>query len=118
MKTIRLVYIIWRGINMRCTLTQIKSIPQSDIDVDIRGVKWGDTGIEFCGCIGHEHLPDVIQTTIPSDKTTLSYINVPLNHKKFYYGHKHVMRDEWEDVLLELVNETACSNIQQIKMEF
>jgi len=23
------------------------------------------------------------------------------------------MREEWQDVLLELVNETACSNIKQ-----
>lgn len=103
---------------MRCTLTQVKSIPQSDIDVDIWGVRWGATGMEFCGCIGHNNLPDVIKTTIPSDKTTLSYIHVPLNHKRFYYGHKHVMREEWQEVLLELVNEIANSNIQQMQIEF
>lgn len=113
MKTIRIVYIIWRGINMRCTLTQVKSIPQSDIEVDIWGVRWGATGMEFCGCIGHNDLPDVIKTTIPSNKTTLSYINVPLNHVNHYFAHKNVMREEWQDILLELVNETACSNIKQ-----
>ena len=118
MKTIRLVYIIWRGINMRCTLTQIESIPQSDIDVNIQSVTWSETGIEFCGYIVHEQLPDVIQTTIPSNKTTLSYINMPLNHRKFYFGHKHVMREEWEDLLLDIVNETANSHIQQIEIEF
>lgn len=98
---------------MRCTLTQVKSIPQSDIDVDIWGVRWGATGMEFCGCIGHNDLPDVIKTTIPSNKTTLSYINVPLNHVNHYFAHKNVMREEWQDILLELVNETACSNIKQ-----
>lgn len=98
---------------MRCTLTQVKSIPQSDIEVDIWGVRWGATGMEFCGCIGHNDLPDVIKTTIPSYKTTLSYISVPLNHVNHYFAHKKVMREEWQDILLELVNETAYSNIEQ-----
>ena len=103
---------------MRGTLTQVESIPQSDIDVDIRAVTWSETGIEFCGCIVHDQLPDVIQTTIPSDKTTLLYINVPLNHRKFYFGHKHVMREERQDLLLDIVNETANSHIQQMQIEF
>ena len=118
MKTIRVVYIHWHHINMRCTLTQTKSIPESDINVDIRAVDWSDTGLEFCGCIVHEQLPDVIQATIPSDKTTLSYIHVPLNHKKFYYGHKRVMREEWRYLLVDIVNEIANSHIRQMQIEF
>ncbi len=113
MKTIRIVYITWRGIEMRCTLTQVKSIPQSDIDVDIRAVNFSDSGLEFCGCIIHDNLPNVIQTTIPANKTTLLHMSVPINHEKFYFAHKKVMREEWRDVLLELVNDTACSNIEQ-----
>ena len=66
MKIHRLVYVKWRGIDLRCKLEQTKSMLQglsewSDIYIDVWGVRWGATGIEFCGCIGHEHLQYVVR---------------------------------------------------------
>ena len=118
MKIHRIVYVNWRGIAMRCTLEQVKSIPQSEIYVDIRAVSWSMTGIETCGCIVHEQLPDVIQTVIPANETTLSYMSVPLNHVKHYFGHKKVMREEWSKIILDNINTIANSHIQQIQIEF
>tara|TARA_E500000331_G_scaffold356510_1_gene415067 strand:+ start:885 stop:1241 length:357 start_codon:yes stop_codon:yes gene_type:complete len=118
MKTHRLLYVKWQGIDMRCTLEQVKSIPQSDISVDIRAVDWSNTGIEFCGCIVHEQLPDVIHMVIPSTESTLSYISVPLNHVKHYFGHKKIMREEWKKLILNEIDSIANSHIQQMQIEF
>ena len=103
---------------MRCTLEQVKSIPQSDIYIDIRAVSWSMTGIETCGCIVHEQLPDVIHAVIPSTETTLSYMSVPLNHVKHYFGHKKIMRDEWTKLILNEIDSIANSYIQQMQIEF
>lgn len=118
MKIHRIVYVKWRGIAMRCTLEQTKSIPQSDIYVDVRAVSWSMTGEEFCGCIVHEHLPDTVHLMIPATDTTLSYISVPLNHVNHYYGHKKVMREEWSKLILDKIDVVANSNIQQMQIEF
>ena len=117
MKTIRLSYIKWQGIDMRCTLEQVKSIPQSDIYVDIRAVDWSATGIEHCGCIVHEHLPDVIQATISPKDTSLQFRSaIPHRHKDIWTYHKLSMGDEWTGCVLKLIDKIAYSNIQQHKL--
>lgn len=113
MKTIRIVYLKWNGIDMRCTLEQCLSIPCSEIYIDIRAVSWSDTGHEFCGCIVHDNLPAVVQGVLPSNRTVLQYTNVPINHVKHYFGHKKVMRDEWASALKEHLSAVAHSNIEQ-----
>lgn len=113
----RLVYVKWRGIDMRCTLEQVKSIPQSDIYVDIRAVRWGATGIEFCGCIVHEHLPAVIQATISPKNTSLQFRDaIPHRHKDIWDYHKKSMRNEWVDCITKLIDKIAYSNIEQHKL--
>ncbi len=117
MKTHRLLYVKWRGIDMRCTLEQVKSIPQSDIYVDIRAVDWSATGIEHCGCIVHEHLPDVIQATINPKDTSLEFRSaIPHRHVDIWNYHKHSMRERWMECVTKLIDKIAHSNIQQHKV--
>ena len=116
MKIHRLLYVKWQGIDMRCTLKQVKSIPQSDIYVDIRGVDWSNAK-EYCGCIVHEHLPDVIQATISPKDTSLQFRSaIPHRHKDIWTYHKLSMRDEWTGCVLKLIDKIAYSNIQQHKL--
>mgnify|MGYP003109870741 FL=1 len=117
MKIHRLLYMTWQGIDMRCTLEQIKSIPQSDIFVDVRAVSWSATGIEYCGCIIHEHLPDVIQARISPKDTSLEFRSaIPHRHVDIWKYHKLSMRDEWTGCVLKLIDKIAYSNIQQHKL--
>ena len=81
MKIIRIVYITWNNIDMRCTLEYEESC--SNIDIDIMAVHWSMTGRESCGCIVHEHLPAYINTKIEHGKTTLAFDSVSLRHIPF-----------------------------------
>ena len=124
MKIHRLVYVKWRGIDLRCKLEQTKSMLQglsewSDIYIDVWGVRWGATGIEFCGCIGHEHLPDVVRAMIHSKDTSLQFRSaIPHRHKDIWAYHKQSIRDEWTNNIIKVLDKIADSNIQQMQIEF
>jgi hypothetical protein len=114
MKIHRIVYVTWQGIDMRCTLEQVMSIPKSNIYVDIRAVSWSYTGIQHCGCIVHEHLPDVIHAKITPKETSLEFRNaIPHRHRDIWHYHKQSMRDEWSNCIAKLIDKIAHANVEQ-----
>ena len=129
MKTIRLVYFKWNGMDLVATMKQVKSYPYSDVLVDIQAVSWGMTGIEFRGCICHEDIPSTVishdETYKPfggsvweykvSPKQTCLYFRDAIPHKypDIWSRHKQAMRDEWAKIATDILNKIVYDNRQQ-----
>ena len=111
MKIIRRAYIVWNNIDMIASLEHEESA--LDIDINIWAVSWSVTGVQYGGCIVHEHLPACINTKIPRDKTTLAFDKVELRYVPFSQSRKKMKRKEWDKILLGIVDKIAQSNIVQ-----
>jgi len=129
MNTIRIVYFKWKGLDLVATMRQAKSIPASDIFIDIQAVSWGETGLEFRGCICHEDIPSTIisndndykpfggcvwEYKVSPKQTTLSFrYAIPHKYEDIWSRHKQSMRDEWVAVASTVLNDIVYNNREQ-----
>jgi len=129
MNTIRLVYFKWKELDLVATMRQSKSIPASDILIDIQAVSWGETGLEFRGCICHEDIPSrvishddtykpfggcVWEYKVSPKETTLEFrYAIPHKYPDIWSRHKQSMRDEWVKTAKSILDQIVHENQQQ-----